>query len=132
MGDSADSPEAPESPRSPDSSSSIESALRWFRERFRADLSDGVEIVYRIELSDSPAESLSLQVADGRLVAERAPASPGADRPADVVYRLSADDLFGILAGRRNPDLLFMEKRIAIEGDLSLALKLRSLFRAGD
>jgi predicted lipid carrier protein YhbT len=42
---------------------------------------------------------------------------------------LAASDFFGILAGRENADLLFTAGRIEVEGDLSLALKMRKLFR---
>jgi predicted lipid carrier protein YhbT len=45
-----------------------------------------------------------------------------------VIFRLSASDFFAILAGTQNPDLLFMADRLQAEGDLSLALKVRSLF----
>jgi predicted lipid carrier protein YhbT len=105
---------------------SIADALDWFRKRFRADASRDLEVCFEMVLSGDRGGVLSLRVDRGLLRAESvAAASP------DVVYRLSDDDLFGVLAGERNPDLLFMEKRIEIEGDLSLALKLRSLFRAG-
>ena len=76
-----------------------------------------------MELSGSAGGVLSVRVVAGQLEVLDAPL-PG----ADVVYRLSAEDFFGVLRGDSNPDLLFMEERIQIEGDLSLALKLRKLF----
>ena len=45
-----------------------------------------------------------------------------------MVFHLVAREFFGILSGRENPDLLFMSERLRIDGDLSLALKLRTLF----
>ncbi|MGH0034882.1 MAG: SCP2 sterol-binding domain-containing protein [Myxococcota bacterium] len=105
---------------------SIADALDWFRKRFRAESARDLEVSFQMELSGEGGGVLSLTIDRGLLRAEAA-AVPG----PDVLYRLSAPDLFGVLAGERNPDLLFMEKRIQIEGDLSLALKLRSLFRAG-
>ena len=64
-----------------------------------------------------------MRISDGRLQT-----GEGADPQPDVVLRLAALDFFGVLAGTANPDLLFMDDRIEIDGDLSLALKLRSLF----
>ena len=102
---------------------SIAEALEWFRKRFRAEASRDLFIVYVFELSGSRGGLLSLQIDDGRL--EGLPAGLS---NADVVFSLSASEFFSILAGSANPDLLFMAERIQIQGDLSLALKLRSLF----
>jgi len=60
-----------------------------------------------------------------------------AARGADAVYQLELSgpgggSFFAILDGRANPDLLLMEDRIEVKGDLSLALKLRRLFRPGE
>ena len=46
-----------------------------------------------------------------------------------MVFHLSAEDYFSILAGGENADLLYMAGRIAIDGDMSRALKLRTYFR---
>jgi len=104
---------------------SLAEAVDWFRKRFRADAARDVCVAYQMELGGDRGGVLSLEIDGGRLRA-----APVRTAVPDVVYRLSADDLFGVLGGRCNPDLLFLEKRIEIEGDLSLALKLRSLFRA--
>ena len=37
-------------------------------------------------------------------------------------------DFFAVLGGSANPDLLYTADRLTVEGDLSLALKLRRLF----
>ena len=47
-----------------------------------------------------------------------------------VRFRLTAQDFLAILAGLANADWLFREDRIEVEGDLSLALRLRKLFPA--
>ena len=49
---------------------------------------------------------------------------------ADVRFRLTAQDFLAILGGRANADWLFMEDRIGVKGDLTLALRMRKLFRA--
>ena len=60
----------------------------------------------------------------GRLDAGR-----GDFETADVRLCLEARDFFAELAGRANADMLFMEDRIRVTGDLGLALKMRRVFR---
>ena len=46
-----------------------------------------------------------------------------------MIFRIGAHDFFAVLAGRENPDLLFMADRLAVDGDLALALTLRKIFQ---
>jgi len=103
---------------------SLDEARAWLAKRFRTDLAGGVRAVYRFELTGQGGGRLAVCVADGALQ------SDDGEAPPDVVMRLAAVDFFDILAGRANPDVLQLEDRLVIEGDLSLALKLRTLFRA--
>ena len=105
---------------------SIRAAIAWLRKAFRADAAAGVHVVYRLELAGDAGGVISIRVEDGRLEIVE-----GAAQPPHVTYRLQACDFFGVLAGRENPDLLFMADRLAIDGDLSLALSLRKLFQSG-
>jgi len=102
---------------------SVEEALEWFRKRFRPDAARGVRLAWAVALGGSPGEGLTIRVDEGRLELR-----PEVADDCDVVFRMSAADFFGVLAGTSNPDLLFMEDRLRIDGDLSLALKLRTLF----
>jgi predicted lipid carrier protein YhbT len=102
----------------------IAEAIEWLRKRFRPDLARDVHVTYQLELSGPSGGVITASIDDGQLAtAESAAKSP------DVVLHLSAADYFGILAGRENPDILFMDEKIRIDGDLSLALKLRTFFR---
>ena len=103
--------------------SSASGALDWLRKHFRSAAAEGLEVAYQIDLAGPGGGSLWARIADGRLQA-----GEGAAPQPDVILRMSAEDFFGVLEGTANPDLLFMDDRIEIEGDLSLALKLRSLF----
>ena len=49
----------------------------------------------------------------------------------DVVFHLDAEDFYGMLGGRENLELLYMEDRIRVEGPMAIALKLRVLFMSG-
>ncbi|MCO5065083.1 MAG: SCP2 sterol-binding domain-containing protein [Rhizobiaceae bacterium] len=47
-----------------------------------------------------------------------------ADAPADCTIMLSLDDLESLVAGDLNPTMAFMQGKIKIEGDMSVAMAL--------
>lgn len=103
--------------------SSVAGVVDWLRKNFRVAAAEDLEVAYQIDLAGPAGGSLWVRIGEGRMrVGE------GRDSQPDVILRLAAVDFFAVLAGTANPDLLFMDDRIEIEGDLSLALKLRSLF----
>jgi predicted lipid carrier protein YhbT len=105
--------------------SSIREALEWLRKSFRQDAARDLRVTYQIALDGDTAGGLWLEVDSGRLHCRE-----GVATSPDVVFHLAVRDFFGILSGRENPDLLFMAERLRVDGDLSLALKLRGLFGA--
>ncbi len=105
--------------------SSIQEALEWLRDGFRPEVARDMCVTYQIELAGEAGGTFRLSIDAGQLSARQ-----GCDTPADVVFRLSAADFFGLLAGRENPDMLFMAERLRVDGDLALALELRKLFAA--
>ena len=102
----------------------MDQALEWLRKHFDAEAARDLRVVYRFELTGPGGGNLYARIEAGRL---ELVAGPGG--VADVRFRLTAQDFFAILAGRANADWLFMEDRIEVEGDLSLALRMRKLFR---
>jgi len=104
---------------------SIRAALEWLRKSFRAEAAADIHIVYQFELTGEAGGALWVRVDGGRL-----DLGEGSAIASDVTFRIAAVDFFGVLAGRENPDLLFMEDRLVVEGDLSRALTLRRIFPA--
>lgn len=77
-----------------------------------------------IEISDLDLR-WSVTLADGQLrVADRA--------ECDVWFRATAGDLLLIAARRRDPDTLFFQRRLTIEGDTELGLQVKNLMDALD
>ncbi len=105
-------------------SAGLDQALEWLRKHFDAEAARDLRVVYRFELTGPGGGDLHARIEDGRL---EAAAGPGG--AADVHFRLTAQDFLAILAGRANADWLFLEDRIEVEGDLSLALRMRKIFR---
>ena len=108
-----------------DAPRSIADVLDWLRDHFLPERARDLSITYQFELRGERGGSLFARVHDGQLEV-----GEGALPEADSVFRLDADALFGVLGARVNADLLFMEGELEIDGDLSLALKLRALFGA--
>ena len=104
----------------------LEEALASLRQRFDGEAARGLRIAFQFELCGAGGGSFCARVADGALSLE-----PGSAADADVTFRLAADDFFEVLAGRASADMLFMEERLEVEGDLALALKMRRLFKRG-
>ena len=102
----------------------VDEAVEWLRKHFRAEEARGLDAVYEIELTGAGGGRLGLSIRGERARIESGPAAA-----ADVRLRLPARDYFGILEGTENADLLYMAGRLEIDGDLSLAVKLRTLFR---
>jgi putative sterol carrier protein len=105
---------------------SLDDAVDWLRKRFDAEMARGVSAVYGLDLTGSGGGALTLRIEDGALELARS-----LDPDAEVVFHMAASDYFRVLAGQENPDLLYMAGRIEIDGDLSRAFKIRTLFRQG-
>ena len=104
---------------------SLRAAVEWLRKAFRAEAASDLSVGYQFELTGAGGGALWVRVECGRLEL-----GEGAKAGSDVTFRLAAQDFYGVLAGRENPDLLFMEERLVVEGDLSRALTLRRIFQA--
>jgi predicted lipid carrier protein YhbT len=105
-------------------SASIDEAVEWLRKHFDSEAARGLTVSFQYVLTGPAGGSFHARVDDGRLEAE-----VGEIPSPDASFRLQGSDFFAILAGRENADLLFTAGRIDVEGDLSIALKMRSLFR---
>ena len=60
---------------------------------------------------------------DGRLTVSR-------DAEADVWFRGEANDLLLVAARKADPDMLFFQRRLVIEGDTELGLEVKNLMDA--
>lgn len=94
------------------------------RKHFQAEASLGLEASYEFDVSGPTGGVWHTTIADGMGGVRFGPA------PApDVRFRIADEACWRLLAGRENADLLYLADRLEVEGDLSLALKMRTLFR---
>jgi hypothetical protein len=104
---------------------SVSEALDWFRRAFRPEGIGDLRATYQVELVGESGGSFWARVDGGQLSA-----GEGSTPRPDVTFRMEGGDFYDILAGRGNPELLYLEDRIRVVGSLSIALKLRVLFFA--
>jgi putative sterol carrier protein len=52
----------------------------------------------------------------------------GAKSPSNVTFKMKAADFTGIVNGTLNPVAAFMQGRVRVEGDMSVAMQLQTLF----
>jgi len=64
--------------------------------------------------------------ADGVILIDGATVSTQ-DGPADCTIKLSLDDLESLIAGELNPTMAFMQGKLKVEGDMSVAMALGQL-----
>jgi predicted lipid carrier protein YhbT len=102
---------------------SIAEAVEWLRKHFDPEAAGELRAGLQFHLTGPDGGSFHASLAAGSLVV-----AEGELGEPDVSFRLSAADLFGILGGRENGELLFLAGRMQVEGNLTLALKLRLLF----
>jgi predicted lipid carrier protein YhbT len=103
----------------------VTDVLDWLRRAFRADAIGDLQATYQIALTGEWGGVFWVRVDGGRLSS-----GEGKTPRPDVVFELDAEDFYGVIAATANPELLYMQDRIRVEGSLSLALKLRVMFLA--
>jgi len=114
--------EAPDSMPLPES---VPQTLDWLRGRVRGDAARDLRATYQVELLGEGGGIFWLRVDGGQLSS-----GEGRTPRPDVLCQMAARDFFDVLAARANPELLYMEDRIRVEGSMSLALELRRILLA--
>lgn len=118
-------PSKPETPDPMPVPESVPQTLAWLRARFWPDAVRDLRATYQVELTGEGGGIFWLRVDGGQLSA-----GEGRTPRPDALYQMAARDFFDVLATRANPELLYMEDRIRVEGSMSLALELRLLLLA--
>jgi putative sterol carrier protein len=81
--------------------------------------------VYQFEIGGQAGGSLSVEISEGRVLAE-----PGENPQARVTLSVSPETLNKLLDGKLNATVAYMTKKLKIRGDIALAMKLEALLRS--
>ena len=85
---------------------------------------EGLNVVIQFDLSGDNGGLFWLNVADGQCEA-----GEGQSEDPKMTLRSTADDYYAVVTGSMNAMQAFMSGKIKIEGDMSLAMKMQSMFR---
>lgn len=92
-------------------------------QRFIPEKAEGVNAVIQFDLSGDNGGLFWLRVADGKCEA----GDGQADNPK-MTLKAVADDYYAVVTGVLNPMQAFMSGKLKIQGDMSLAMKLQTMF----
>jgi len=97
--------------------------VQWLLKLFDAEAAGDLHALVHFEVIDDATRSVVLRVDDGRLdVAEGGASDP------DLRLRASNADFVAALSGVENVDVMHMQGRVEVDGDLGIAMKLRCVF----
>ena len=107
----------------PQAAQSCAELLLMMPQRFNALESNGLEAIYQFEISGEENFTACLKISGGQCTYHEGPAdSPG------VIIKTPASVWLAISKGELDGQQAFMNGKYKVEGDLSLLLKLKSLF----
>ena len=91
---------------------------------FIPEKADGINAVILFDLSGDNGGQFWIRVADGAAESGEGPV----EDPA-MTLKASADDWFAVSTGQMNPMQAFMTGKIKILGDMSLAMRMQTMFK---
>jgi putative sterol carrier protein len=108
-----------------DTSTAVKEVFAAMPENFNPQAATGMDAVIQYELSGDAEAQYHATIKDGTCtVAE------GAHDAPTLTLKMAASDFVDLINGRLDGMSAFMSGKLRIEGDMGIAMKLQSLFRA--
>ncbi len=102
----------------------IQEVIQGMPGQFNTDAAKGMNAVYQYDITGDGGSQFYTDIKDGALqVKEGTHASP------NITITMAAKDYLDLVNGKLNGQMAFMSGKLKIKGDMSLAMKLQSLFR---
>jgi putative sterol carrier protein len=92
---------------------------------FVPEKADGINAIIQFDLSGDNGGQFYLDIKDGSVEAH-----DGMSDNAKMTLRAALDDYVAVASGQMNPMQAFMSGKIKIQGDMSLAMKLQTIFKS--
>ena len=86
----------------------------------------GMTATYQFNITGDDAQVWSVAIANDDLTV-----SEGAAEKANIELTMAAADFLALLAGQLNGQMAFLTGKLKIKGDMTLAMKLQSVFKLG-
>lgn len=103
--------------------SDVKSFFSGLAERVDKSKIAGMNKSFLFNLSGENGGAFLVKVADGSVTVEE-----GATEGGDVELGMTAEDFLGLVNGTLNSQMAFLSGKLKIKGDMTLALKLQSIF----
>ncbi len=114
----------PKAPAIPERADDVRSATLRLAERFLPHEARGLDATFVVDITDLLA--YTIRITDGECFV-----APGADPDPDTTLRADASAWADLVSGRVDGVRAFTQQRLAVDGDLNLALRLETMFRPG-
>lgn len=101
----------------------IKSIFPEMVERLIPEKADGINAVIQFDLSGDNGGLYWVKVADGK-----AESGEGSIDNATMTLKSTADDWLAVSTGQMNAMQAFMSGKIKIQGDMSIAMKMQTMF----
>jgi putative sterol carrier protein len=102
---------------------SVKEAFAQMPQNFKSDKAAGMKAVYQWDITGEGGGKWYAEIADQKIkVSEGQHASP------NITITVSAADWLAILNGKLDGQMAFMSGKLKVKGDMSLAMKLKTLF----
>lgn len=92
-------------------------------EMFIPEKAEGLDAVIQLDLSGDNGGQWWFKIVDGSCEVNE-----GTTENASMTLMSSADDLYNVFIGEANAVAAFMQGKIKVGGDMSLALKMQTMF----
>jgi len=95
-------------------------------ERFNKDAAAGMNAVYQFDITGEGGGKYYAEIKDGELTM-----AEGEHENPSITLTMAAQDYVDMVEGKLNGQMAFMTGKLKIKGDMSLAMKLNTLFKLG-
>ena len=102
----------------------VKEIFKQMPSQFNADAAKGMNSVIQFNLTGDGGGSYNVEIKDGACkVSEGTHASP------NMTMTMAAQDYVDMISGKLNGQMAFMSGKLKIAGDMSLAMKMQTLFK---
>ncbi len=93
---------------------------------FQPDQAEGLDVVLQFSASGAKGGDFYLTIAGGQCQA-----AEGVHSSPTTTFKADGQDMVDLMSGRADGMSLFMQGRLAVDGNMGIAMRMASLFKAG-
>jgi len=95
-------------------------------EKVNKDKAAGMNAVYQFNIDGPDGGQWAVKIADGD-----ASVTEGASESPNITITMTDENFVGLITGKLNGQTAFLTGKLKIQGDMTLAMKLQSVFNFG-